>query len=105
MVKATSMFLLSCNWPSYLFVTPWRSIGTAILQSLQHQQVTLTIAEQEVSISPTGGIQQALDSLEHMQPVSRGKNKSSSKSYAYYISKSYHQKTREKKNLVIALTS
>ena len=30
-----------------------------------------------------------------MQPVSRGKNKSSSKSSANYISKSYHQKTRQ----------
>lgn len=49
--------------PGDLLVAPLRSIGTAVLQGFQHQKVTLPVAEQQVSISPTRSIQKTFHSL------------------------------------------
>lgn len=49
--------------PGDLLVAPLRPIGTSVLQRLKHQQVALSVAKQQVSISPTGSIQKTFNSL------------------------------------------
>lgn len=58
------ILILVYNRPGDLLVAPLWPIGTAVLQSLQHQQVALSVAQQQFSICTTSGIQQTLNSLE-----------------------------------------
>lgn len=51
------------NLPGNLLIAPLRSVGPSILQSFQHQQVALSVAKQQVSISTTGGVQETFNGL------------------------------------------
>lgn len=55
--------------PGDLLIAPLWSIGTSVLQGFEHQQVALSVAEQQVCISSTGRIQETLNSLEVRQAI------------------------------------
>lgn len=50
--------------PGNLFVAPLWSVCPAVLEGFEHQQVTLSVPQEKVSIGTTGGIEQTLHSLE-----------------------------------------
>lgn len=49
--------------PGNLLVAPLWPVSSAVLQCLQHQQVALSVAQQQFGICTTGGVQQTLNSL------------------------------------------
>lgn len=49
--------------PGYLFIAPLWPIGTSILQGFEHQQVALSVAQQQISIGPAGCIEKPFHSL------------------------------------------
>lgn len=51
------------NPPCDLLVAPLRPVGASVLEGFEHQQVALPVAQQQVRISPTGGIQETFHSL------------------------------------------
>ena len=55
------------NSPGDLLIAPLWSIGTSVLQGFEHQQVALSVAEQQVGISPTSGIKKTFNSLEERE--------------------------------------
>lgn len=49
--------------PGDLFVAPLRPVGASVLEGFEHQQVALSVAQQQVGVSPAGGVQEAFHSL------------------------------------------
>lgn len=49
--------------PGDLLVAPLRSVGAAILQGFEDQEVTLPVAQQQVSIGPACSVQKTFYSL------------------------------------------